>query len=88
MQRIWRKSLRIDMTRPQAAIPDNQARTGLSANAEGTSLVYDYDTRAERSGVARLIADLAAEGLAIRDLSTSQSSLEEVFLTLVKEDAA
>jgi ABC-2 type transport system ATP-binding protein len=88
MQSFGRKSLRIDLTRPLAAIPARLVRTGLSANAEGTSLVYDYDTRAERSGVARLIADLAAEGLAIRDLSTSQSSLEEVFLTLVKEDAA
>jgi ABC-2 type transport system ATP-binding protein len=51
-------------------------------------LVYDYDTRASRTGVARLIADLAAEGLTIRDLATDQSTLEEVFLSLVGKDAA
>jgi ABC-2 type transport system ATP-binding protein len=88
MQSFGRKSLKIDLTKPLATLPAKLVRDGLSASADGASLVYEYDTRAERSGVARLIADLAAEGLAIRDLSTSQSSLEEVFLTLVKEDAA
>ena len=54
-------------------------------------LAYDYDRRAERTGIARLLADLAAEGITVRDLRTRQSSLEEIFLTLVsgpEEDRA
>ena len=45
-------------------------------------------TRAERTGIARLLGDLAARGITVRDVSTRQSSLEDVFLSLVSEDAA
>jgi ABC-2 type transport system ATP-binding protein len=88
MQSFGHKRLTIELTRPVQTLPDALARDGLSLEAEGCRLVYDYDTRAERSGVARLIADLAASGLSIRDLATEQSTLEEVFLDLVAEDGA
>lgn len=50
-------------------------------------LVHSYDSTAERSGIARLMADLAAEGIAVRDVSTRQSSLEEIFVSLLREPA-
>jgi ABC-2 type transport system ATP-binding protein len=88
MQRFGKKTLTIDLTGSIDALPAKLKRDGLVLTGDGRQMVYEYDTRAERSGVARLVADLAGEGLAIRDLSTTQSTLEEVFLTLVKEDAA
>jgi ABC-2 type transport system ATP-binding protein len=51
------------------------------------TLTYAYDTRAERTGITRLIADLAAQGISVRDLESRQSTLEDVFLTLVEEKA-
>ena len=86
MQSFGHKRLTIELTRPVADLPPVLVRDGLSLVDGGCRLVYDYDTRAERSGVARLIADLAASGLAIRDLATEQSTLEEVFLGLVARD--
>jgi len=51
-------------------------------------LIYSYDTRAERTGITKLLSDVAAAGLVLSDLETSQSSLEDIFVDLVKEDAA
>ena len=86
MGRFGKKTLTIYLTRPVGELPQPLRRDGLKVAEAGHALVYEYDTQAERSGVARLIADLAASGLAIRDLATEQSSLEEVFLSLVDED--
>jgi ABC-2 type transport system ATP-binding protein len=52
---------------------------------DGLHVSFDYDTRADRSGIARLLAGFAAAGIAVRDLETEQSSLEEVFLHLVEQ---
>ena len=52
------------------------------------SLTYTYDTRAERTGITRLLQDLAETGITLRDIQTKESSLEEIFVDLVKEGAA
>lgn len=57
----------------------------MRLSADGRALSYDYDTRAERTGIARLIGDLARAGVTVRDVSTRQSNLEEVFMSLVSE---
>ena len=57
----------------------------LVLSEDGTTLTYTYDTQAERTGITRLIAALGQTGLVLRDLSTRQSSLEEVFLSLVEQ---
>ena len=54
---------------------------------DGRAIGYDYDTQADRTGIARLLADLTKAGLVVRDLETEQSSLEQVFMGLVEEDA-
>ncbi|MCR8725819.1 ABC transporter ATP-binding protein [Frigidibacter sp. ROC022] len=86
MQSFGRKVLTIELTEDMAELPEGLARDGL--RLESGKLVYEYDTHAERSGVARLISDISAAGLAVRDLSTEQSTLEEVFLDLVEGDKA
>lgn len=83
-----KKTLSIDLDQPLAVIPDDLAGRGLTLAADGRRLSFEYDTRAERTGIARLLGDLAARGITVRDVSTRQSSLEDVFLSLVSEDAA
>ena len=69
------------------ALPGVIARCGATLDAEGSRLAYDYDIRADRTGIARLLAACAEAGVAVRDLSTAETSLEEVFLRLVEENA-
>src|SRR6056297_3092720 len=87
MERMGRKTLRIELATPVAAIPESLAAHGLEREGP-TTLVYSYDTRGERTGITRLLNDIAAAGLLLADLSTRQSSLEEIFVSLVHEDAA
>ncbi|WP_372893998.1 ABC transporter ATP-binding protein [Rhodosalinus sp.] len=88
MDRMGRKELTIELHEPLNAVPEALAGYGLALSEGGTALVYTYDRRSERTGITRLLADLQAAGLALRDLSTRQSSLEEIFVGLVQEDAA
>ncbi len=87
MQRLGRKDLRIELTKPIPALPDSLASYSLVREDDGATLVYTYDTHAERTGIARLLSDLSAEGIVLRDVQTHQSSLEEIFVGLVEEDA-
>ncbi|MCX7644051.1 MAG: ABC transporter ATP-binding protein [Rhodobacteraceae bacterium] len=87
MREFGRKRLTVELVAPLAALPESLAARGLAVSEDGTRVTYDYDTRAERTGIAHLLAAFAAEGIAVRDLSTRQSSLEEVFLRLVEENA-
>ena len=88
MQRMGRKSLRIDLREPVPAVPDALAPYALELGSDGHSLTYHYDTKGDGTGITRLLQALAAEGLSLRDIQTTQSSLEEIFVDLVKEDAA
>ena len=87
MERMGRKTLRIELAETLEAVPDSLADHGLEQEGP-TTLVYSYDTRGERTGITRLLNDIAAAGLHLADLSTKQSSLEEIFVSLVQEDAA
>jgi ABC-2 type transport system ATP-binding protein len=87
MHEFGQKRLTVELTEPLAALPAVLSGRGLSLSDDGLYLTYDYDTRAERTGIATLLADLAAAGLSVRDLATEQSSLEEVFLGLLGERA-
>ena len=88
MARMGRKTLRIDLQEPVKAVPEALSDYDLELAADGASLSYHYDTRGEGTGITRLLQALAREGLSLRDIQTTQSSLEEIFVGLVQEDAA
>ena len=69
---------------PLASIPVELARYPLELNDEGRALVFTFDTQSEHTGIAELLKDLAQHGIDFRDLQSSQSSLEEIFVELVK----
>ncbi len=87
MKRMGQKSLRIELSQPMDTVPPGLAGYGLEIENSNT-LVYTYDTKGERTGITRLLTDLAAEGIQLVDLKTNQSSLEEIFVSLVSEDAS
>ncbi|MEO3416873.1 ABC transporter ATP-binding protein [Roseovarius sp. CAU 1744] len=88
MTRMGRKTLRIDLRDPVEAVPETLSEYDLELSGDGISLTYHYDTRGEGTGITRLLQALAREGLSLRDIQTTQSSLEEIFVGLVQEDAA
>ncbi len=87
IHRMGRKTLTLYLQDPLKKMPARLAGYGLSLAEGGAALVYGYDTHAEKTGITRLLADLAAEGLSVRDLETRQSSLEQIFLDLVEDSA-
>ncbi|RDC70976.1 ABC transporter ATP-binding protein [Rhodovulum sp. 12E13] len=87
MHKLGRKELVVEIAEPLAAVPPALAAHGLTLSDDGCRLIYTFDATAERTGMTRLMADIAEAGLHVRDLSTRQSSLEEVFLRLVDEGA-
>ncbi|MGR3289664.1 MAG: ABC transporter ATP-binding protein [Paracoccaceae bacterium] len=87
MKQLGRKNMVLELQQNIKKVPTALSAYGLVLSADGASLEYEYDTQAERTGITRLLADLSAAGISVRDLNTSQSSLEQIFLTLV-EDAA
>jgi ABC-2 type transport system ATP-binding protein len=84
MRKLGRKQLVLELHSRLAQIPPELAAYGLELSADGEALVYTYDTRAERTGITRLLRDLSAAGITFKDLNTTQSSLEEIFVSLVK----
>ncbi|WP_368344991.1 ABC transporter ATP-binding protein [Pelagovum sp. HNIBRBA483] len=87
MRQMGRKQLRIDLAESITQVPESLAEFGLSLSDDGMSLTYEYDTRAERTGITTLLAKMQDTGLKLADLQTKQSSLEEIFVGLVKETA-
>jgi ABC-2 type transport system ATP-binding protein len=87
MAKLGKKRLTLQLQEKLAALPDTLfARAQLSLSPEGDELTYTYDTQAERTGITRLLASLNEAGIRFRDLSTTQSSLEEIFVGLVHQD--
>ncbi len=84
MRKLGKKQLTLQLPAPLDGIPPVLERYQLELAANGHEMVYTYDTKAERTGITALLADLAAAGIRFNDLSTTQSSLEEIFVNLVK----
>ena len=87
MRRLGQKQMTVELQEPVAEVPEALKRYGLRIGADGCSLIYDYDTTKERTGITQLLGDLAEAGLKLRDVQTRQSSLEDIFVDLVKEPA-
>ncbi|MEJ6477181.1 MAG: ABC transporter ATP-binding protein [Octadecabacter sp.] len=87
MARMGQKHLRIDLTEPLTKVPKSLAKQRLTLAAGGHGLIYTFDANAERTGIARILAEVHKAGLQLADLQTQQSSLEDIFVDLVKETA-
>jgi ABC-2 type transport system ATP-binding protein len=85
MRKLGRKQLTLQLQQPIAAVPETVAGFDLRLSAAGDEIVYAYDTQGERTGITTLLQGLAEAGIRFRDLSTSQSSLEDIFVSLVRE---
>ncbi|MGE3064692.1 MAG: ABC transporter ATP-binding protein [Hyphomicrobiaceae bacterium] len=83
MRKLGRKQLVLQLAAPLQAIPDSLAAHNLILAPDGSHLTYTYDTQAERTGIRTLLGDLFAAGIRFRDLQTSQSSLEDIFIAMV-----
>ncbi|HEX3338549.1 MAG TPA: ABC transporter ATP-binding protein [Pseudolabrys sp.] len=85
MRKLGKKQLTLQLHQKLAVIPPELSAFKLSIGEDGSTLIYNYDTKAERTGVATLLGELSRAGLRIRDLQTTQSSLEDIFVGLVSD---
>jgi ABC-2 type transport system ATP-binding protein len=84
MKKLGKKQLSVQLAQPLSALPPALAGYGLVRSDDGAELTYHYDTQAERTGITALLQALAAEGIKFADLKTEQSSLEDIFVDLVR----
>ncbi len=83
MRKLGRKQLTLHLQAPLTAIPPQLANRQLELTAEGTQLVYTFDTQTDSTGIASLLRQLNELGIDFKDLHTEESSLEEIFVTLI-----
>lgn len=87
MRKLGRKRLVLELREQLSVVPPALSQYGLELAGDGLRLTYTYDDRSDRPGVASLLRDLADAGVAFRDLDTKASSLEEIFVGLVRSAA-
>jgi ABC-2 type transport system ATP-binding protein len=85
MRKLGRKQLTLQLQAPLAAIPPSLARHRLELGNGGTELTYTYETGASATGITALLDELDSAGVRFKDLSTTQSSLEDIFVSLVRD---
>jgi ABC-2 type transport system ATP-binding protein len=85
MKKLGKKELTLQLAEPLAAIPPELAEWQLELRAEGNELLYVFDGTAERTGIPSLLGRMRDIGIAFKDLNTRQSSLEDIFVSLVHD---
>jgi ABC-2 type transport system ATP-binding protein len=85
MRKLGRKQLTLQLREPVAEVPPALAHHRLKLADGGRELVYTYDTQLEQTGITTLLDDVSAAGLRLKDLSTSESSLEDIFVGLLRQ---
>ena len=91
MRKLGKKQLTLSLQQSMPNIPDGLAGLPLELSEDGLTLVYTFDTQSEETGIASLLRRLGEHGIDFKDLQSSESSLEEIFVSLVrkpKEDRA
>ena len=83
MKKLGSKKLTLQLRNPLPSIPPELARWQLELASGGMELIYTFDTQLERTGIAALLSNLGEHGITIKDLQTSESSLEDIFVSLV-----
>jgi ABC-2 type transport system ATP-binding protein len=87
MKKLGRKLLHLHLTEPLDSVPDalSQWSPQLQLSEQGTVLTYEFDAKADRTGIPSLLAAMREAGIAFKDLDTKQSSLEDIFVGLIHE---
>ncbi|MGF6426265.1 MULTISPECIES: ABC transporter ATP-binding protein [Bradyrhizobium] len=85
MQKLGKKELTLQLQNKLEAIPDILSAYNLELSDDGRTVTYDYDTKGDRTGITSLLNDLRNAGIRISDLDTKQSSLEDIFVSLVRQ---
>ena len=85
MRKLGKKQLKLQLNQKLAVVPPELAAHNLTLAADGGELIYSYDTQSERTGITALLKALGDAGIRFRDLSTTQSSLEDIFVDLVRQ---
>ncbi len=86
MRKLGKKQLTLTLQQPMDQVPDALARWPLVLSQGGTALTYTFDTQQEDTGIAALLRALAEHGIDFKDLHSSESSLEDIFVSLVHQD--
>jgi ABC-2 type transport system ATP-binding protein len=86
MRKLGKKQLTLHLQHPIERIPEGFERYTLELSADRENLVYTYDAQREATGIVPLLEQLSAAGIGFKDLQTSQSSLEDIFVTLVHSE--
>lgn len=87
MAQMGQKQLRIELAQPVSELPKALAKYNLDTTPDGHALIYHFEATGDRTGITALLADVQKAGLQLTDLQTQQSSLEDIFVGLVKETA-
>src|SRR6202161_1164451 len=87
MQKLGRKQLKLHLQSGIDAIPAALSAYNLELSNEGHDLIFNYDTKGDRTGITSLLGDLRAAGIRFADLETNQSSLEDIFVSLVQKQS-
>ena len=85
MRQLGRKQLTLHLETPLAQVPETLSAYGLTLGDDGHELIYTYDGQGDRDSIPALLQALDAHGIHFRDLHTQQSSLEEIFVSLVRD---
>jgi ABC-2 type transport system ATP-binding protein len=88
MKKLGRKVLNLQLAEPLTAVPAELSEWKLELSADGAQLTYEFDAKADRTGVPSLLVALRDAGIAFKDLDTHQSSLEDIFVGLIHEKKA
>jgi ABC-2 type transport system ATP-binding protein len=85
MAKLGKKQLTLNLADPMTAIPPELAEWKLELKADGNELLYVFDATSERTGIPSLLRRMSDLGIAFKDLNTQQSSLEDIFVSLVSD---
>jgi ABC-2 type transport system ATP-binding protein len=83
MRKLGKKQLTLELRTRLEKIPDALAELKLELTGDGSSLVYTFDTQSEETGIATLLRQLGEHGIDFKNLHSSESSLEDIFVSLV-----
>jgi ABC-2 type transport system ATP-binding protein len=85
MRKLGKKQLTLHLQNTLEHVPSELAAYHLALSRDGSELIYTYDTQGERTGIIALLKDLNDAGIRFKDLQTTQSSLEDIFVSLVRD---